>query len=251
MDSVSAAKRMRGTVGMLAMYWLGSPAAAEKAAAAGMPEIPGYFAVGRLGVLGDCPVDNVVAAAFFWNPEYLRPHVESARAVMSPSDGVAIARTIVQECGVELLEGFEGVERLGELAERIVHAASPLGAPTFVGWRDQPLPEPGPGRTFQLMQTMRELGFGRHCTAVHASELSPLESIMSGPTGAWNAKLFGWPEPYPDGEPLRDLRKEVEAASNRLHAPDFDVLTDDERDEFVELAAGARAYAEARINPDA
>lgn len=249
MDSISAAKGMRGSVGMLAMHWLLSTSTNEKAEAAGMPAGIAGYAVGRLGVLGDCPVDNVVAAAFFWDPDFMRSQVVAGRAGMSPADGAAIYSHICQQWGAEHLEGFENVERLGELAERIVVAASPIGAPTFVGWRDQPLPAAGPARTFQLIQTLRELGFGRHCSAVHASGMGPVEAIMSGPTGAWNAKFFGWAEPFPDGEPLRDSRKEIEAVSNRLHAADFDVLTDDERDEFVALAKGARNHAMERFGP--
>jgi hypothetical protein len=247
MDSLSLARSMRGSIGMLAMHWLMAPSTNEKAAAAGMPEgIPGY-AVGRLGVLGDCPVDNVVGAAFFWNPDYMTEQVKTGRAVMSPADGAAIFARLCQEWGEDHLDGFEGTLRLGELAERIVEAASPLGAPMFVGWRDQTLPEPGPGRTMQLCQTMRELGFSRFSTAVLAGGMSPLEAIMSGPTGAWNAKMFGWPEPYPDGEPMTDARNEIEGVANQLHAADFEVLTDDERAEFRLLAKAARDHAGSKM----
>ena len=44
----------------------------------------------------------------------------------------------------------------------------------------------GPSRTFQLAQTMRELRFGRHCVAVQAAGMGPLEAILSGPAGEWN-----------------------------------------------------------------
>ena len=251
MDSLTAAKNMRGSVGMLAMHWLLCPFTSERAEAAGMPAgIPGY-AVGRLGVLGDCPVDNVVGGAFFWEPDYMRAQVNAGRAVMSPADGAVIFTRVCQEWGEAVLGDFESVERLGELAEKVVASASPLGAPMFAGWRDQPLPEtPGGARTFQLMQTMRELGFSRHCAAVHASGMSPLMAIMSGPTGAWNARFFGWPEPFPDGEPMRDARDEIESVSNRLHSVDFEVLTEDERDELVALAKGARNHAMANIGTE-
>ncbi|MFN0027376.1 MAG: hypothetical protein ACKV2O_09395 [Acidimicrobiales bacterium] len=99
--------------------------------------------------------------------------------------------------------------------------ASPLGAPTFVGWRDQPLPSVGPARTFQLCQVLRELGFARHATAVMASDMSP----------------------------LADARKEIEAASNTLHAADFNVLVEDERDEFRTLAKAALTYASPKLTP--
>ncbi|MGH1491828.1 MAG: helix-turn-helix domain-containing protein [Acidimicrobiales bacterium] len=250
MDSLSLARSMRGSIGMLAMHWLMAPVTNEKAVAAGMPEgIPGY-AVGRLGVLGDCPVDNVVGAAFFWEPEYMAAQVRAGRAEMSPHEGAGIFARLCQEWGETHLDGFDGTERLGELAQRVVDAASPMNAPTFVGWRDQELPEPGPARTMQLAQTMRELGFARFCTAVQASGMSPLDAIMSGPTGAWNAKFFGWPEPYPDGAPNVDARNEIEGMANRLHAPDFDVLSDDERDEFKALAKAARDHAGSKMSAD-
>ena len=250
MDSLKAARSMRGSIGMLGMHWLMAPSTSTKAVEAGMPAgIPGY-AVGRLGVLGDCPVDNVVGAAFFWDADYMRAQVLEGRSKMSPSEGAAIFTRICQEWGADHLDGFEGVERLGELAERVVNEASPIGAPTFAGWREMPLPAVGPARTFQLCQTMRELGFARHCAATHAAGMSPVQAIMSGPTGAWNAKFFGWPEPFPEGEPMKDARDEIESNSNRLHAADFAALDDNERDELVALAKAARDYAGSKMTPD-
>lgn len=249
-DSSSLARSMRGSIGMLAMHRLMSPSTTEKAVAAGMPADPlEAYAVGRFGVLGDCPVDNVVGAAVFWEPDFLRDKVRAGRAVMTPYDGAEIFARICQQWGEAHLAGFDGSDRLGELAERVVNAASPLGASTFVGWRDMPLPTAGPARSFQLCQTLRELGFARFSTALLASDMSPLMAIMSGPTGQWNAKMFGWPPPYPDGAPFAEARSAIEAAANRLHAPDFDVLTDAERDEFRSLAKAALAHASAKLTP--
>ena len=243
MESQDVAKSMRGSIGMLAMHWLLAPSTTEQAVEAGMPDGIAGYAVGRLGVLGDCPVDNVVAAAFFWNPTYLAEQTRTGRALLHPNEGAAIYAKICQKWGEDHLKGFDGIERLGELAERVVNNASPLGAPLFVGWRDQTLPEPGAGRTMQLCQTMRELGFSRFCSAMLGSQLSPLEAIMSGPTGVWNAELFGWEAPFPDGEPHQDLRKEIEVHANELHARDFEVLSPEEREEFVALCKQARNHA--------
>ncbi len=245
MDSLSAARSMRGSIGMLAMEWLMAPSTNEKAAARGMPDGLAAYAVGRLGVLGDCPVDNVVAAAFFWQPDFLRAKVVEGRAAISPAAGARIYAAICQEWGEEKLAGFAGSERLGALCAKVVEHASPNGAPTFVGWRDQALPASGPARTFQLCQTMRELRFGRHAVAVQASGMGPLEAILSGPAGAWNATFFGWPEPYPDVSEHKAQRDEIEAVTDRLHAVDMDVLTDAERDELRDLAKAARAHAAA------
>jgi hypothetical protein len=243
MDTVTVARSMRGSIGMLAMDWLVNTSTSEKAVAAGMAEGMAAYAVGRLGVLGDCPVDNVVAAAYFWDPDTMRDMVRQGRAVTDPYEGAAIYARICQEWGEDKLAGFEGTLRLGELCEKVVDAASPLGAPTFVGWRDQAYPEPGPGRTFQLCQTMRELRFGRHAVAVQAAGMGPLEAILSGPAGEWNAEFFGWPKPYPDVSGLDEARNEIEAVTDRLHAVDFEVLTPDERAELRDLAKAARAHA--------
>ena len=101
---------------------------------------------------------------------------------------------------------------------------------------------PGPARTFQLAQVMRELRFSRHAVAIQAAGIGPLEAILSGPAGAWNAKMFGWPEPYPDVADLVEAREAAEAATDQMHAADLDVLTDDERADLRDLAKAARAH---------
>jgi len=244
MDSISVARSMRGSLGMLAMSWLLAPSTKEKAQAAGMGDGMGAYAVGRLGVLGNCPIDNVVAAAFFWDPSYMRSMVTEGRSAFDPIEGGKVWAKICQEYGTEALAEMPNVERLGELLERIVDNAQPHGVPTFVGWRDQELPsEPGPARTFQLAQCMRELRFGRHTVAVQSMGMGPLEAILSGPTGEWNAKFFGWQKPYPDVSDLNDSRNEIENLTDRLHSADFDCLTDEERDEVRNLSKAARSHA--------
>lgn len=243
MDTKEVAKSMRGSIGMLAMHWLLSPSTKEQAVEAGMPDGIAGYAVGRLGVLGDCPVDNVVAAAFFWDPEFLTKQIQKGRSQFHPKEGAAIYAKICQRWGEDHLKGFDGIERLGELSEQVVANASPLGAPLFVGWRDQELPEHGAGRTMQLCQTLRELGFSRFCAAMLGSGLTPLDAIMSGPTGAWNAEMFGWKAPFPDGEPHRTRRQEIEVHANEIHAQDFEVLSTGEREEFVALCKQARNHA--------
>ncbi|MFK8025289.1 MAG: hypothetical protein AB8G26_15130 [Ilumatobacter sp.] len=244
MDSLTMARSARGSIGMLAMAWLINESTTRRASELGLDaEGLGGYAVGRLGVLGDCPVDNVVGAAFFWDPPTMRRMVAAGRAAAAPSQGAALYATICQEWGAQKLDGLDGVERLGELLEQVVATASPNGAPLFVGWRDMPLPsDHGPARTFQLAQVMRELRFSRHCVAVQAAGMSPLEAILSGPAGEWNAKMFGWTDPFPDTSHLGESREAVERATDQLHAVDFDVLTDAERDELRSLAKAARAH---------
>lgn len=246
MDSTTVARSMRGSIGMLAMAWLMADETRAQAAERGMGEGMGAYAIGRLGVLGNCPVDNVVAAAYFWEPQTMRSMVNEGRASMNPDDGALIYSDICQAWGEANLAGMDGVERLGELLERVVDEADPHGAPTFVGWRSLPRPAAGPARTFLLAQTMRELRFGRHAVAVQAAGMGPLEAILSGPAGEWNADFFGWRKPYPDVSGLEDQREQIEATTDALHARDFVLLTDDERAELRTLAKAARSFASAR-----
>ncbi|MFW2333897.1 SCO6745 family protein [Ilumatobacter sp.] len=248
METTAVARSMRGSIGMLAMAWLMADSTRAQAVERGLPAGNAAYAVGRLGVLGDCPVDNVVGAAFFWEPDLMRSMVAEGRATTTPARGAAVYTEICRRWGEQHLAGFDGTERLGELCERVVDAASPLGAPLFVGWRDRPRPEAGAARTFQLCQVMRELRFGRHVVAVQAAGMSPLEAILSGPAGEWNAEFFGWQRPYPDVSTLVDARAEIEDATDRLHAPDFEVLTPDERAELRVLAKAARALGEQNQN---
>ena len=67
--------------------------------------------------------------------------------------------------------------------------------------------------------------------AVQSLGMGPLEAILSGPAGEWNAEFFGWPKPYPDVSNLDSARDEIEGLTDQLHAPDFDCLNDDERAE--------------------
>ncbi len=54
--------------------------------------------------------------------------------------------------------------------------------------------------------------------------------------------MFGHPEAYPDVSQLGDIREEIEAHTDRLHARDLDALNDDGRAELRELAKAARAH---------
>lgn len=241
MDSITVARSMRGSIGMLAMHWLTAPSTFAQSVERGMPDGFPAYAVGRWGVLGDCPVDEVVEAAFFWHPDTVRALVAEGRAAIAPADGGAIWADICAAWGEEHLRDFAGTAPLGELLEKVVMTADPADAPLFVGWRDAVSAEPGPGRTFQLAQAMRELRFSRHCVAVSAAGLGPLEVILSGPA-PFSAKMFGWPEPYPDVTELSGIRDEIEAHTDRLHAQDLEGLDDTERASLRELAKAARAH---------
>jgi hypothetical protein len=205
---------------------------------------------GRCGVLGEVDADVVAAAVGFFPEEVVRQVWEAGRDVPAEETARRYA-TVCQEFGRRKLSGVPAPDaaRLAELLEAVVAGASVIGAPLFAGWRSMPLPGDTPARIAQLAHVLRELRGGLHLVAVLSYGMTPLEAILTGaslliPSGEGNARYFGWPEPYaePD-EALRERRTAVEERTDALVAPVFEVLSEDEGAEFVELTGKVTAIA--------
>lgn len=198
-----------------------------------------FYGLGRGGVLGDVDADVAIASFAFFEPGIVRAIWDGARTKMTPAEGAAAYAAACAEWGRDHLAGVDGLDEIARLLERVVQAASPVGAPLFAGWRAIPPPEDAPARVMQLLHVMRELRGGLHVCAVLAAGLSPAEALMVVNPDAM--AMFGWSEPYPDPEPHRAAHAEAEATTNRLVAPAFAVLDDGERDRLVELLDAAYA----------
>ncbi len=202
-----------------------------------------FYLLGRFGVLGAASADVVAAAAVFINPAALASYWHTATAIASPEKGAALFLDVCQNYGRAHLEDGPELERFTELAEKVVDHASMINAPIAAGWRALERARDVPGRAQTLLQILRELRGARHAVAIHAGGLSPLDAIIAGPGGEANAKLFGWPEPFPDPAPIADRRAAAEAKTDELSAADFSVLRDRERDELVAALQHLRATA--------
>jgi hypothetical protein len=205
-----------------------------------------FYVAGRCGVLGDVDADVVSAAMVFFPVDWVRARWESAREVLDPAETAAHYIAAGHAWGRERLAGAEGLERLAELAWRVAAAADPAGLSLFAGWRCLPLPDDAPARVAQLCMALREHRGNAHGIAVLAHGLRPLEAVLAGPEGADNARFFGWPEPYPDPEPLRSRWAAAEEATARLSARAYEVLDEAERVELARLLAAAARVALAR-----
>jgi hypothetical protein len=196
-----------------------------------------YYFAGRGGVLGDVDPDVVTAAFGYFSPELVRKvwgpglAVEGARAA-----SVRYAEACA-EWGRSRLQGLEGLDRLAELAERVVDAVPVGGLSLFAGWRAAPRPQDGAGRAFACVHLLRELRGSAHIIATTALGLSPLESILRAPLdgGPERAKTFGWTEPFPETAQATERRTEAETLTDRLVAGYLEVLTPPERAELVAL----------------
>jgi hypothetical protein len=195
-----------------------------------------FYVAGRGGALGDVRSDTVAAALGFIAPEAVKDGWEAARRVATPME---IAGYNLGECcrwGRENLSDFFALERMVELAERVVVSAEAAGMPLFAAWRAMPIPDDAPGaRAAVLAHLLREHRGAAHLVAIRASNLTPLEAIIAGPEGEAGATAFGWQPPYPAYEPLIRRRAWAEALTDRIAGEAYRVLDTKERMELVDL----------------
>lgn len=209
------------------------------AASTGVDGFMGGYTRGRGGVLGDVDADVVSAAFGFFNPVTIREAWE-ATAALPAAKGAEGYLAACHDFGRRKLAGFAHCERLAELLEAVVVAADSAGVGLFAGWRAMPLPADAPGRVLQRVFALRELRGGLHLLAVRAVGLTPLQAVLikGSPvsSGAKEAGLFGWQEPYEEiGPELAQRWDRAEALTDELIAPAFAVLDESEGAELVAL----------------
>jgi hypothetical protein len=243
MDALAAAHAARGPVVDLGGRFMLDRSTFARGVELGFPPGFEFYVLGRLGVLGAVPADVIAAAAVFIKPVALASYWNKATEIAPPDKGAALFLDVCQSYGRAHLAPSTDLDRFIELAERVVDQASMINAPIAAGWRALERASDSPGRAQTLLQILRELRGARHAVAIHAGGLSPLDAIIAGPGGEANAKLFGWPEPFPDPAPLTDRRAAAEAKTDELSAADFSVLTDAERDELIAVLQRIRATA--------
>ena len=191
------------------------------------------YAVGRFGVLGDVHSDVVIAAAaFFYPPGTAEIWNQATRHVNPRAAAELYYAGCAADWGRSHFTDSPELQRMCELAEKVVAQASPVCAPIFAGWRAIARPGDAPGAAELLLHILRELRFARHTVAVESSGMSPLEAVLTT-GGEANAQMFMWPDPYPDVAQLQDQRAEIEALTDQLSARDFETLTEAERAEFA------------------
>lgn len=198
-----------------------------------------YFGA-RAGVLGTVEADVVIAACGFFAPDLVRPAWKSALAAASPGE---LVREDVRLCISWARRHFASlprIERLAELAGRVVDAADASGRVLFAAWRALPDPADDPAaRTGLALLRLREHRGGEHLLAVAAEGLTPLAAILAGP-GPAKATANGWHPPYPAATQKDTQRlNAAEQRTDTLAGMAYKTLTTDERAELVELLQSA------------
>ncbi|CAN5813175.1 evbL [soil metagenome] len=222
----------------VAMFMLHPETFAESMAAGYENPFAGYVA-GRGGVLGEATGVAVSSIFVVFEPNFLRRLWEEGIAVRGATEAADIYWEQTAGFGRRYLAGAQGLDRLAELGEKIIAAASDVGMPLYAGWRTMPLADDAPARAMQVLFILRELRGSVHFNVLANSGISPIEAHMLN-KGHEYATMFGWPEPFADGADKADRYAEVEEATNRRMAEIVAAALDEnEAAEFARLSASA------------
>ena len=192
-----------------------------------------YFA-GRGGMLGDVGAD-VVHAALGWFAHDAVNAMFTEGIDIAGAQGAAVRMVEAHaRWGDDHYAGIDGLDNIVAVSEAVVDGVEGSAIPLFAGWRDAPRSESAAGRAAQLMQMLREWRGGLHLVATTAVGLSPLEAILTN-EGEGQAKLFGWPEPFPDVTPIKAKHDEAEEITDRLCAASLAQALDTDRVQAFEV----------------
>jgi Helix-turn-helix family len=175
-----------------------------------------YFA-GRGAMLGDVDSGVVCAALGWFEPGAVAAmYDEGVKVAGAPAAAKAMSEAHGR-WGEKHYAGVEGIDEIVAVIEEMVDGLEGSALPLFVGWRAAPRAGSAAGRAAQLMQILREWRGGLHLVATTAVGLSPLEAILTN-EGPGQAKFFGWSEPFPDCESIKDKHDEAEHITDQLCA---------------------------------
>ena len=206
----------------------------------------GYVA-GRAGVLGEATGTTVASVFAIFEPNFIRMMWDEGLKVRGAAGASEVYWGQIADFGRKYLADAEGTARIAELGEKVIAATPTPGLPMFAGWREMPLADDGPARALQVMHVLRELRGDVHFNVLVNSGIAPVEAHMLHGDENYT-RMFGWPEPFPDGADKKERYAEVEAATNRRMSELFAAaLTAAEVKELARLTQGALATLKASV----
>jgi hypothetical protein len=214
-----------------------------------LPDGPAYF-TSRGSALGQAPGELVAAAFGVFNPEAVIPSVTFGWSITD-------AATIADERLAGAVEQLErilgptppGVHRAVELLARATAPLEPYGRALFAGTLAQPLPGTPLGDLFRLGDRLREFRGDSHIAAwvaagLDAAEIGLLTELYWGLPARSYVRTRAWSNDQLDAADARleaagllrdgaltdegrELREQIERATDAQMAPALDALGDD------------------------
>ncbi|MCB0996574.1 MAG: hypothetical protein KDB21_15880 [Acidimicrobiales bacterium] len=239
-DAASTAAAIDGKINAIGGSIMFHPATLAVGAEHGLDDLFGFYFGGRAAVLGDVEADVVRSAFAWWHPATVEHMWSTSRSNHSAAELRDIYGLALAAGARAAFAEVEGVDRFVELGRKVIDAVEPLGTALFAGWRNVAVPDDAPGAAGLVVQTLRELRGDLHIHGIAAVGLTPLQALMAR-DGEGRAKMFGWPEPYPDGTPWKDQHVRAEEITSALMTACYEVLSDDERTDLVEIVPRLQA----------
>jgi hypothetical protein len=230
-----------------------------------------YYFASRAAPLGLAPAEVVHAAFYNFGPGEVARHIPHVWTLMSPEQALAARE---RGCVAALRQAFgeladsPGIARAGELAERAAYAAPVEGRVLYAGLRALDPPEEPVARLWHAATLLREHRGDGHIAALVTEGIGGLEAHMLlaidwGMEPEKFGRIHHLPKPLlaevlgglqerglvtaakTFTEAGRATKDRIEAVTDALAAPAYDVLTDDEVEELIALLTPLAAAVEA------
>jgi hypothetical protein len=240
MDPIAAASASADAITGLGTHFMMDMGTYAHGATLGFDGVDFYLS-GRGGALGDVPAGVVTAAFVFWEPGAVAAAWERSAPVMPRRQAAEEFAGVAHRWAEGHIDDAFPAARLADLAERLSTAASLACAPLFAGWRALPEPDADRPKALALHRVngLRELRGALHGAAIIAQGVTPHAAVAR--RSPYMLDLFGWQEPHPTADEVREPWKAAQMATERAVAPMFEALEPAEREEFVELANALQA----------
>lgn len=234
-----------------------APEADSRYAAAGLDRAGGYFA-SRAAALGAAGAEVVVSTFYNFNPALVKARIPAAWEKVSPEAMLRLRLEAADEAlrkvlPDDLAEITGLAKKAAERAKEMLHGRTLFAAHAGLPWPDETHLQLWHAQTLlrefrgdgHLAALLRHNITGIEALVLHAGEGEiPAETLRK--TRGWSEEQ--WAETVEDlqkrglieGQALsdegRELRQSIEDETDRMNAPAYDVLSEQEKQRYVELA---------------
>ena len=231
----------------------------EAMLALGFDELWDTYFAGRAAALGRVPAELVDALFYNFAPGEVARHIPTVWATATPDEVIAARHGGCVRALRRILREHVDAAPFDRATELLIRAATMAlidGRPMFAALRAIPLADEPVGRFFQAVSMLREHRGDGHIAALRVEGVSGLEShvliaLDMGMPAAQFDRLHHLPTTQLDTviDGLRDrhlvgddgwltdagraLRRRVEALTDDIAAPPYDILAADEVDELL------------------
>ncbi|WP_434442752.1 SCO6745 family protein [Lentzea sp. E54] len=236
-----------------------APQADSRYAAAGLDRPGGYFA-SRAAALGEAGPEVVIATFYNFNPDLVRACVPRVWETVTPRQMLELRLAAADEALKPILPG--DLEEITGLARRAAERSTEMlhGRTLFAAHASLPWPDETHLRLWHAQTLLREFRGDGHLAALLKHNLTGIEALVLHAaegavpaetlrkTRAWSEEK--WAETAEDlrsrgliGENHlltdagRALRQSIEDETDAMNAAAYDVLSEQEKQRYVELAA--------------